>query len=205
LTTLERFPEEAHKTNVIGTKNVLDAAQNFNVNTFVNISTDKAADPSSALGKSKLITEKLTAGIQIQGKKFISVRFGNVIGSNGSFIHTFRHQIKNGGPVTVTHPDVTRFFMTVSEAVHLVLQSAVIGEPGETLILDMGRPVSIDSIARHMIEVSCRTIKIEYTGLREGEKLHEVLISDSEKTETRSHPFIFHTRVEPILSLEDQK
>jgi len=205
LTTLERFPEEAHKTNVIGTKNVLDAAQNFNVKTFVNISTDKAADPSSALGKSKLITEKLTAGIQIQGKKFISVRFGNVIGSNGSFIHTFRHQIKNGGPVTVTHPDVTRFFMTVSEAVHLVLQSAVIGEPGETLILDMGRPVSIDSIARHMIEVSCRTIKIEYTGLREGEKLHEVLISDTEKTETRSHPFIFHTRVEPILSLEDQK
>ena len=204
LTTLERFPEEAHKTNVIGTKNVLDAAQNFNVNTFVNISTDKAADPSSALGKSKLITEKLTAGIQIQGKKFISVRFGNVIGSNGSFIHTFRHQIKNGGPVTVTHPDVTRFFMTVSEAVHLVLQSAVIGEPGETLILDMGRPVSIDSIARHMIEVSGRTIKIEYTGLREGEKLHEVLISDSEKTETRSHPFIFHTRVEPIASLEEK-
>jgi FlaA1/EpsC-like NDP-sugar epimerase len=205
LTTLERFPEEAYKTNVIGTKNILDAAQNFNVNTFVNISTDKAADPSSVLGKSKLITEKLTAGIQIQGKKFISVRFGNVIGSNGSFIHTFRHQIKNGGPVSVTHPDVTRFFMTVSEAVHLVLQSAVIGEPGETLILDMGRPVSIDSIARHMIEVSGRNIKIEYTGLREGEKLHEVLISDSEKTETRSHPFIFHTKVEPIISLEEQK
>jgi FlaA1/EpsC-like NDP-sugar epimerase len=95
--------------------------------------------------------------------------------------------------------------MTVSEAVHLVLQSAIIGEPGETLILDMGHPVSIESIARHMIEVSGRTIKIEYTGLREGEKLHEVLISSSEKTETRSHPFIFHTKVEPMLSLEDQK
>jgi FlaA1/EpsC-like NDP-sugar epimerase len=202
---LERFPDEAHKTNVLGTKNILDAARNFNVNVFVNISTDKAADPSSALGKSKLTTEKLTAGIQVPGKKYISVRFGNVIGSNGSFIHTFRHQIKNGGPVTVTHPDVTRFFMTVSEAVHLVLQSAVIGESGETLILDMGSPVSIDSIARHMIEVSGRTIDIVYTGLREGEKLHEVLISNSEQTETRGHPFIFHTKVEPILSLDDQK
>ena len=205
LTTLERFPEEAHKTNVLGTKNVLSAARKINVQTFVNISTDKAADPSSALGKSKLVTEKLTAGIQSQGKKYISVRFGNVIGSNGSFIHTFRHQIKNGGPVTVTHPDVTRFFMTVSEAVHLVLQSAVIGEPGETLILDMGNPVSINSIARHMIEVSGRTINIEYTGLREGEKLHEILIGQSESTEKRNHPFIFHTKVDPILSLEDQK
>lgn len=203
LTTLERFPEEAHKTNVLGTRNVLNAALKFDVDTFVNISTDKAADPTSVLGKSKLVTEKLTAGIQIQDKRYISVRFGNVVGSNGSFIHTFRHQIKHGGPVTVTHPDVTRYFMTVSEAVHLVLQSAVIGEPGETLILDMGQPVSIDSIARHMIEVSGRKINIEYTGLREGEKLHEILVGRSERTETRSHPYIFHTKVEPIFSLED--
>ncbi len=202
LTTLERFPEEAYKTNVLGTKNVLESARKFDIDTFVNISTDKAADPSSALGKSKLITEKLTAGIQTQGKRFISVRFGNVIGSNGSFIHTFRHQIKNGGPVTVTHPDVTRFFMTVSEAVHLVLHSAVIGDTGETLILDMGHPVKIDSIARHMIEVSGRTINIEYTGLREGEKLHESLTGQAESVETKSHPYIMHTRVDPLLMSE---
>lgn len=205
LTTLERFPEEAEKTNVQGTKNVLSAAEEFGVKTFVNISTDKAADPTSALGKSKFITEQLTAGIQENGKKFISVRFGNVIGSNGSFIHTFRHQIRNGGPVTVTHPDVTRFFMTVSEAVHLVLQSAIIGKHGETLILDMGQPVSIDSIARHMIEVSGRKIEIKYTGLREGEKLHETLISPDEIIEKREHPFIMHTRVKPLFDLGDSR
>ena len=201
LTTLERFPEEAHKTNVIGTRNVLEAAVKFEVMTFVNISTDKAADPSSVLGKSKLITERLTSAIVGEGKKYISVRFGNVIGSNGSFIHTLRHQIRHGGPVTITHPEVTRFFMTVSEAVHLVLQSALLGKNGETLILDMGQPVSIDAIAKHMIEVSGRKIEIKYTGLRDGEKLHEILVSPSEKIETREHPFIMHTRVEPLLEL----
>ena len=203
LTTLERFPEEAHKTNVIGTRNVLEVAVKFEVMTFVNISTDKAADPSSALGKSKLITERLTSAIVGEDKKYISVRFGNVIGSNGSFIHTFRHQIRHGGPVTITHPEVTRFFMTVSEAVHLVLQSAILGENGETLILDMGQPVSIDAIAKHMIEVSGRKIDIKYTGLRGGEKLHEILVSPTEKIETREHPFIMHTRVEPLSELEN--
>ena len=203
LTTLERFPEEAYKTNILGTVNVLKAAQNNNVETFINISTDKAADPLSALGKSKLTTEKLTAGIKTTDSRYISVRFGNVIGSNGSFIHTFRHQIKHGGPITITHPEVTRFFMTVSEAVHLVLHSALIGAHGETLILDMGQPVSIDSIARHMIEVSGRKIDIKYTGLRDGEKLHEILVSSAETTEIRNHPFIMHTKVDPVMSLEE--
>jgi len=203
LTTLERFPEEAHKTNVIGTKNVLTSAQKAGVETFVNISTDKAADPSSVLGRSKFTTERLTAGMPNRtntGKesKFISVRFGNVIGSNGSFIHTFRYQIKHGGPVTITHPEVTRFFMTVSEAVHLVLQSVLVGAHGETLILDMGEPVRIADIAKRMIEVSGRPIEITYTGLRPGEKLHETMYSESENIDSRKHKFIMHVRVEPM-------
>ena len=203
LTTLERFPDEAHKTNVIGTWNVLTSAQKAGVETFVNISTDKAADPSSVLGRSKLTTERLTAGMSnksISGKesKFISVRFGNVIGSNGSFIHTFRYQIKHGGPLTITHPDVTRFFMTVSEAVHLVLQSVLVGQHGETLILDMGEPVRIADIAKRMIEVSGRPIEIVYTGLRPGEKLHETLYSATENVDARKHKFIMHARVEPM-------
>lgn len=203
LTTLQRFPEEATKTNVVGTQNVLKAAQMSNVATFVNISTDKAADPSSALGISKLVTERMTAGIEGDEKKYISVRFGNVIGSNGSFLHTFRHQIRHGGPVTVTHPDVTRFFMTVSEAVHLVLQSAIIGRHGETLILDMGEPISINQIAHMMIEKSGRQIQIIYTGLREGEKLHEVLVSPEETLEVRENPLIMHTKVSPLFFDKD--
>ena len=203
LTTLERFPGEAHKTNVIGTKNVLTSAQKAGVETFVNISTDKAADPSSVLGRSKLTTERLTAGMSNTsntGKtcKFISVRFGNVIGSNGSFIHTFRYQIKHGGPLTITHPDVTRFFMTVSEAVHLVLQSVLVGQHGETLILDMGEPVRIADIGKRMIEVSGSPIEIIYTGLRPGEKLHETLYSASENVDDRKHKFIMHAHVEPM-------
>jgi len=203
LTTLERFPQEAFKTNVLGTLNVLEASEKYNVQVFVNISTDKAANPTCVLGKSKLMTERLTASAQALDKRFLSVRFGNVVGSNGSFIHTFRKQIKNGGPVTVTHPDVTRFFMTVTEAVQLVLHSAIIGRNGETLILDMGQAVQINAIAQHMVDVSGRNIEIKYTGLREGEKLHEVLVGPSEEIEIREHEFIMHTRVEPVKNRSD--
>jgi FlaA1/EpsC-like NDP-sugar epimerase len=199
LTLLERYPEEAFKTNVRGTSNVLQAAVNHGVSHFVNISTDKAADPTSILGKSKLITEQLTAGISEESNRtYVSVRFGNVLGSRGSVIETFRFQISNGGPVTVTDEKATRFFMTIREAVHLVLQAAVIGNHGETLILDMGLPIKISDLAQHMINRSGRKIDIQFTGLRPGEKEHEVLISSHENAEITSHELITSSRVRPI-------
>jgi len=196
LPLLERYPEEAFKTNVCGTANLLRAAFDHNVTHFVNISTDKAADPTSVLGKSKLLTEQLTAGVPEESKRtFVSVRFGNVLGSRGSVIDTFRFQIQKGGPVTVTDENVTRYFMTVREAVHLVLQAAVIGAHGDTLILDMGSPIRINDLARHMISRSGREIRIEYTGLRPGEKQHEVLTSTLEQPQSTSHELITATKV----------
>lgn len=199
LPLLERFPDEAFKTNVLGTRNVLDAAHASGVKVFVNISTDKAADPTSILGYSKLITERLTASMSADAnQKYVSVRFGNVLGSRGSVLHTFRYQIAKGGPVTVTHEDVTRYFMTVGEAVHLVLQAAVLGRHGETLILDMGTPVKIAEVARYMIERSGRAIDLVFTGMRPGEKLHEALISGNESVDRPFHPLISHARVPPL-------
>jgi dTDP-glucose 4,6-dehydratase len=203
LSLLERYPEEAHKTNVLGTENVLKAAKSSGVQVFVNISTDKAADPSSILGKSKLVTEQLTAGAVLTSDhdretRYMSVRFGNVLGSRGSVLTAFRYQIEKGGPVTVTDPDVTRYFMTIPEAVHLVLQAAVIGSHGETLILDMGEPVKILEVAEQMIAKSGRRIDIVFTGLRPGEKLDEVLLSSQEVGTTEKHPLVFHTKVTPM-------
>ena len=199
LPLLERHPEEAFKTNVRGTANMLQAALNNGVTKFVNISTDKAADPSSILGKSKLLTEQLAAGIpEDSARTFVSVRFGNVLGSRGSVIDTFRFQIEKGGPVTVTDESVTRFFMTIREAVHLVLQAAVIGNHGDTLILDMGQPIKISELARHMITRSGRTLEIEYTGLRPGEKMNEVLTAKGEYALPTSHELIMRTQVLPL-------
>jgi dTDP-glucose 4,6-dehydratase len=199
LPLLQRYPSEAYKTNIIGTRNVLQAAHASGVEVFVNISTDKAADPTSVLGYSKLATERLTAGTTVGGdRKCVSVRFGNVLGSRGSVLHTFRFQIANGGPVTVTDERVTRYFMTVGEAVHLVLQAAVIGNHGETLILDMGDPVKIADVARYMIQRSGREIELVFTGLREGEKLDETLVGDKERVAQLVHPQISHTKVAPL-------
>lgn len=201
LPLLERYPEEARKTNIEGTKNVINASMSTGVKVFVNISTDKAADPSCVLGQSKLVTEQLTASVEpTNGERFISVRFGNVLGSRGSVLTAFRYQIEKGGPLTVTDPEVTRYFMTIPEAVHLVLQAAVLGDHAETLILDMGDPIRIDDVARRMIEKSGREIQIVYTGLRTGEKLSEVLFSVDEHAVTKSHPLIFHTRVSQMTA-----
>jgi FlaA1/EpsC-like NDP-sugar epimerase len=202
LNILEIYPLEAFKTNVLGTKNILEASKKYGVKKFINISTDKAVNPTSVLGESKFITERLTAGMNLQNdlnsSVFISVRFGNVIGSNGSFVNAFKHQISNGGPVTVTHPEIDRYFMTIGEAVHLVLQAAVIGNAGETLILDMGNPIKIDLIAKRMILASGKEIKIVYTGLQKGEKLHESLSNTDEILNVSAHKRIFYTKVKPM-------
>lgn len=202
LPMLENAPSEAVKTNVQGTYNVLAAAQANGVEAFINISTDKAADPSSVLGYSKRITERLTAEFD-QGSdgRFISVRFGNVLGSRGSMLETFNGQIAQGQPITVTHPDVSRYFMTIPEACELVLQAAVVGRGGEVLILDMGDPVKIVDVARQLIASSGKKIDIVFTGLREGEKLHEDLVSTDEKTTTPFHEKIMHVPV-PALSYQ---
>jgi dTDP-glucose 4,6-dehydratase len=153
----------------------------------------------SVLGYTKRLAERITAdAAEASGLPYLSVRFGNVLGSRGSVLPTFRAQIDAGGPVTVTHHDVTRYFMTVEEAVRLVVQAGAIGEPGEVLVLDMGSPVRIDDVARRLIARSGRKIEIQYTGLRPGEKLHEQLLSVDEVATTRAHPMIMHTRVEPI-------
>ncbi len=201
LTLLERYPAEATKTNVRGTLNVLHAAAAHNVERFVNISTDKAADPISVLGYTKRVAERLTAEVSSQTSgTFLSVRFGNVLGSDGSVLFTFRAQIAAGGPVTVTDPDVTRYFMTVSEAVQLVIQAAAIGRGGEVLVLDMGKPVRIADLARRMIAQAARPIKIVFTGLRPGEKRHEYLLGTGEPDLRPIHPMISHVTA-PALRL----
>jgi FlaA1/EpsC-like NDP-sugar epimerase len=196
LPLLEQFPGEAVKSNVWATLTLLRVSQEYDVERFVNISTDKAADPISVLGYSKRIAERLTATIAEEcGRPYLSVRFGNVLGSRGSVLTAFPSQIAAGGPVTVTHPDVTRYFMTVAEAVQLVIQAAAIGGPGEALVLDMGEPVRIAQVAERLVSESKRPIDIVYTGLRPGEKLHEDLFGPGEKDVRPIHPLISHVQV----------
>ncbi len=197
LTMLQRHPGEAIMTNVWGTLNVLEACRD--VAEFVNISTDKAANPVSVLGYSKRITERLTAHhAERLGGAYLSVRFGNVLSSRGSVLTAFQAQVKAGLPITVTHPDVTRYFMTVQEAVHLVLQAATMGRGGEALVLDMGEPVRIADIARRLAAEADRPVDIVYTGLRPGEKLHEHLFGADEADSRPLHPLISHVRVPPL-------
>ena len=200
---LEQQPAEAFKTNVLGTLNVLRAAAASGSERFINISTDKAANPENVLGYSKRLAEGITA--DFAGKTtgtFLSVRFGNVLGTRGSVLTTFTAQIAKGGPVTITDPDVTRFFMTINEAVQLVIQAAAIGRDGEALILDMGTPVRIMDVARQMIEQSGQDIDIVVTGLKPGEKLHEVLFGSEELDHRPVHPLVSHVLVPPIEASE---
>ena len=209
LNILEMYPEEAFKTNVIGTNNLLKEAAKNGVMTFVNVSTDKAADPISVLGKTKLIAEKLTAGYSSSNSdteiRFLSVRFGNVFGSRGSVIHTFLKQIEQGGPVTITDPMVKRYFMTIEDAVHLVLRAATQGESGDTLILRMGDPVPIIDIANKLIKSSGKEIKLMFTSLRPGEKLNELLVGKNEQILESDFSEIMRVKVDPIKPQDASK
>lgn len=199
LPMLEQYPDEGWKTNVLGTRAVLEAAEAVDVETFVNVSTDKAANPTSVLGCSKRLAERLTAASAARASgRFLSVRFGNVLGSRGSMVPVFAALIEAGGPVTVTHPDVTRYFMSIPEACELVVQAAAIGRPGEVLILDMGEPVRILDVARRMIAMSGKPVDIVFTGLRPHEKLHEELVGPDEHGERLVHPLITQAPVPPL-------
>ena len=204
---MEKYPEEAVRVNIIGTYNLVETAKNFGVDNFILISTDKAVNPTSVMGASKRIAEYIVTGMSSQSNsKYLAVRFGNVIGSRGSALPIFIDQLKNGGPITVTHPEMKRYFMTIPEAVSLVLQAGATGLNGDVFILDMGEPVKIIDLVRDLIRlnnlVPDEDIKIEYTGIREGEKLFEEILTAEEGVIKTSHQKIFKSKIFSIYNEE---
>jgi FlaA1/EpsC-like NDP-sugar epimerase len=202
---MEHQPAEAFRNNSLGTCKLADLCVSSGVERFVFISTDKAINPTSAMGATKRLAEIYLQSLQPTAgsrTKFMAVRFGNVLGSSGSVIPTFKKQLAAGGPITVTHPEITRFFMTVHEAVGLVLQSATFGTGGEIFVLDMGKPVKIVDVARQLIELSGLEpevdIEIKFTGLRPGEKLYEEINHNLENLAPTEHQKIFRFVAEPL-------
>ena len=205
LPLLERYPAEGVKTNVAGTANLVHAAVEFGVDRFILISTDKAADPSSVLGGTKRIAEQIVTACSGLGTRFGSVRFGNVLASRGSLIDTVRHQVLNGLTVSITDPEVERYFMTIPEAVGLVIEAAVMAERGETFVLDMGSPIRIVDIVHRFAEfVGLPAPRIEFVGLRDGEKLSEDLFSADEQRQPTDNPLIWKTSTSTLPRGFDQ-
>lgn len=202
---MERNPDEAYINNVTGTKNVAEASIEYEVDRFVLVSTDKAVNPASVMGSTKRQAEQLVLGLQGAGKtKFIVTRFGNVMNSRGSVIPLFKKQISEGRPVTVTHPDVVRFFMTIPEAVQLVIRAALMGEGGEIFVLDMGEPVKILDLAKEIITLSglepFKDVPIQFIGLKPGEKLFESLTAPNEEVSRTAHEKIWKVKAK-VLSV----
>ncbi|MEH7115738.1 nucleoside-diphosphate sugar epimerase/dehydratase [Neobacillus niacini] len=218
---MEYNPREAVKNNIFGTKNVAEAADTFGVNTFVLISSDKAVNPTNIMGSTKRFAELIIQSMaQYSHTKFVAVRFGNVLGSSGSVIPLFKKQIKEGGPVTVTHPEITRYFMTIPEASRLVIQAGTLAKGGEVFVLDMGEPVKIAELAESLIKLSGFTVEeigIHFTGLRPGEKMYEELLNENEvhpdqvfpkihigKTKV-VHPEILNRLINQLLKMSEKE
>ena len=205
----EAIPKAAIINNILGTKNVVDVALASKVSHFVMVSTDKAVNPSNVMGASKRIAEIYVAhAAENTTTQIITTRFGNVLGSNGSVVPIFKEQIAKGGPVTVTHPDITRYFMTITEACQLVLEAGATGEGGEIYVFDMGEPVKIADLATSMIRLSGlnegQDIELVYSGLRPGEKLYEELLTDKENLKPSHNELIFIAEKE-VFSTNQQE